>query len=128
MHQSLADEESSFVSIDGTEANLHARQSQIIPRERIGELKSFSGKRVDWSSWKTEAQTKLRIDGKSIGGEQYQFGYLYMRSSTSTKKRIQTWFNKCIKTNANCTTAAFLRRAEEVFGDPNDRKSAQTLL
>ena len=98
------------------------------PRHRTGDLKQFNGERSEWISWRTEAQTKLRIDGRAIGNEEEKFGYLYMHMSVTAQKRIQQWYNLRIKMGTDCTPAAFFERAEGTFGDPNERKNALTLL
>lgn len=95
---------------------------------RTGELSKFNGERAGWISWRTEAQTKLRIDGRAIGTEEEQFGYLYMHLTTTAQKRIQQWYNMRLKLGTGCTPIAFLERAEGTFGDPNERKNAHTLL
>ncbi|RKF63824.1 hypothetical protein GcC1_136015 [Golovinomyces cichoracearum] len=84
-----------------------------MPRHKTGDLKDFSGERSEWISWRTEAQTKLNTDGRAIGNDQEQFGYLYMHLQTGAQKRIQQWYNMCLKTNTNCNPMTFLERAEE---------------
>lgn len=107
---------------------------EVVPRNekrpchRTGDLKQFNGERSEWISWRTEAQTKLRIDGRAIGNEDEKFGYLYMHMSVTAQKRIQQWYNLRIKMGTDCTPAAFFDRAEGTFGDPNERKNTLTLL
>lgn len=98
------------------------------PRHKTGDLKSFSGDRSEWIAWRTEAQTKLSTDGRAIGNDLEQFGYLYMHLQTRAQKRIQQWYNMCLKLGTNCNPSAFLERAESTFGDPNEKKNARTLL
>ena len=99
-----------------------------LPRHKTGDLKAFSGDRSEWIAWRTEAQTKLNTDGRAIGNDREKFGYLYMHLQIGAQKRIQQWYNMCLKTNTNCNPMAFLERAEATFGDPNEKKNARTLL
>lgn len=105
-----------------------AIRPEDIPRHKTGDLKAFSGDRSEWIAWRTEALTKLNTDGRAIGNDQEKFGYLYMHLQIGAQKRIQQWYNMCLKTNTNCNPMAFLERAESTFGDPNERKNARTLL
>ncbi|KAI0996852.1 hypothetical protein K3495_g11332 [Podosphaera aphanis] len=98
------------------------------PPHRTGELKSFSGDRAEWVAWRTEAQTKLRTDGRAIGNDEEQFGYLYMHLQTSAQRRIQQWYNMCLKLRTSCNPTAFFDRAEATFGDPNEKRNTRTLL
>ncbi|RKF84240.1 hypothetical protein GcM1_134006, partial [Golovinomyces cichoracearum] len=95
---------------------------------QVTEMPRHKTERSEWIAWRTEAQTKLNTDGRAIGNDQEQFGYLYMHLQTGAQKRIQQWYNMCLKTNTNCNPMAFLERAEGTFGDPNEKKNARTLL
>ncbi|KAI0997326.1 hypothetical protein K3495_g10859 [Podosphaera aphanis] len=103
-------------------------KQEVFTRHRSGELKCFRGDRSEWISWRTEAQTKLRTDGSAIGNDLEQFGYLYMHLQTGAQRRIQHWYNLCLKLKTNCNPIAFFERAESTFGDPNEKKNARTLL
>ena len=98
------------------------------PRHETGDLKAFSGDRSEWFAWRTEGQTKLSTDGRAIGSDREQFGYLYMHLQVNAQKRIQQWYNMCLKTANDCNPSAFFERAEGTFGDPNEKKNARTLL
>lgn len=113
---------------DGMDIDSVAPGNGKRPRHRTGDIKQFNGERSEWISWRTEAQTKLRIDGNAIGNEEEKFGYLYMHMSVAAQKRIQQWYNLRLKLGTDCTPAAFFERAEGTFGDPNERKNALTLL
>lgn len=92
------------------------------PRHRTGDIKQFNGERSEWISWRTEAQTKLRIDGNAIGNEEEKFGYLYMHMSVAAQKRIQQWYNLRLKMGTDCTPAAFLSVQKERLATQTSEK------
>ncbi|RKF72930.1 hypothetical protein GcC1_092018 [Golovinomyces cichoracearum] len=110
------------------------RKSSISSEDRMHldrdspQEKECNGERFEWIAWRTEARTKLNTNGRAISNDQEQIGYLYMHLQTGAQKRIQQWYNMCLKTNTNCNPMEFLERAKGTFGNPNEKKNARTLL
>jgi hypothetical protein len=75
----------------------------------------FSGKdsNIDFDTWKSDIQAKLRVNSKSFNNENHKIKYVCLQTTSNTRNYIQD----CINDNEFTTSGEVIKALEAVYGD-----------
>ena len=103
-----------------------SQATNMVPRQRLEAVKSFSGEKRDYAMWKVDILAKLFHDGEAIGSPTAQFHYVYSRLDNVPKSYVTAFVRQLEK--GDPTPEALLAELDHIYVDRNEAQRASKKL
>jgi Retrotransposon gag protein len=97
------------------------------PRARLPDMKTFTGKRSEWGTWKNKMKAKLDRDRLAIGDRLDRFAYIEACLDETAAKMALAYVERARKASSE-DPDKFMAYLDSIYGDTNAKEQAANKL